>query len=148
MSKVPVSACAYAHTSDISTAPADANKWTALATICISRATTLLQNDPGGYGDVQRHIMSSLLTGMLATHRNIRKLLTEGSDDPGTVDALALARLQLETLYGICLMLEAPQNIDGYLRDGWRKQYTQFLLKREECKGLPRYDEYIRLAPT
>jgi hypothetical protein len=92
--------------------------------------------------------MSNLLTGMLATHRNIRKLLTEGSGDPGVVDALALARLQLETLYVICLMVEAPQNVDWYLRDGWRKQYTQFLMKREECKGLPRYDEYIRVAPT
>lgn len=84
---------------------------------------------------------------MLATHRNISKLLAEGADESGTVDALALARLQPETLYGICLMLEDPSNVDWYLRDGWRKQYTEFLLNREECRNLPRYDEYIRIAP-
>jgi hypothetical protein len=97
---------------------------------------------------VQGHTISNLFTGMLATHRNIRKLLTEGSGDPGVVDALALARLQLETLYVICLMVEGPQHVDWYLRDGWRKQYTRFLMKREECKGLPRFDEYIRVAPS
>jgi len=148
MSKIPVLACAYQHTSDISDAQLDANKCTGFATICISRATTLLQNNQGSYGDVQGHTMSNLLTGMLATHRNIRKLLTEGSGDPGVVDAMALARLQLETLYVICLMVKGPQNVDWYLRDGWRKQYTQFLMKREECKGLPRFDEYIRVAPA
>jgi hypothetical protein len=148
MAKTRVSQCAYTHTSDIGTAPADGNECTGLATICVSRGTALLEKkDPGGYGEVQRHTMSRLLKGMLSTHRNIRKLLEQGSDDPGSVDAMALARLQFETLYVICLMLERTENVDWYLHDGWQKQYIEFLLTREECKGLTRYDEYMNKTP-
>src|SRR3984893_17662947 len=59
-----------------------------------------------------------------------------------SVDALALARLPLESLDNMCMFTESPDWVDVYVRDGWKKQYEQFLLQREETKKLKRYDEY------
>ena len=59
-----------------------------------------------------------------------------------SVDALALARLPLESLYNMCMFTEGPEWVDHYVRDGWKKQYEHFLLQREETKNLKRYDEF------
>ena len=142
-----VSACAYRHADDIDgNARADPNDLTGLANVCVAQATSSLETCSAGYGDLQRGSLSNLLTAMQSTHRNIIRLLAE--DEPGSVDALAFARLQLETLYAVCLMLEGPEYVNCYLREGWSKQYMQFLLWREEYKGLPRFDEYLRGLPT
>jgi hypothetical protein len=58
------------------------------------------------------------------------------------VDGLSLARIPLEGMFSICLMLEDAKWVDCYLSDGWKKQYTRFLLQREETKSLPRFDKF------
>jgi hypothetical protein len=55
------------------------------------------------------------------------------------VDALALARLQLEGLYSMCLLTEGSQHVDALLRDGWKKQFVRYLLFKRETQGLPRF---------
>src|SRR5580698_9211869 len=108
--KATVANCAYRHTTDIA-ADATANGATLsdLADACLVRAATSVENDPSGqYGDLQRGSVANLLTGMKSTHRNMRRLLSEEGDEPAAVDALSLARLQLETLYCICLMVQSP----------------------------------------
>jgi hypothetical protein len=60
----------------------------------------------------------------------------------GSAVTLTLARTQLEGLYHFCLMLESPNFIDLYLKDGWKKRYVDFLLQREEMKNLPRFDDF------
>jgi hypothetical protein len=72
--------------------------------------------------------------------------LEYGWQDPRSIDALALGREPLEILYMLCLMFEDPMWIDAYLKDGWKKQYEQFLLQREETQHLPRYDTFSRDA--
>lgn len=65
-----------------------------------------------------------------------------------SVDALALARIPLESLYNVCLFTESPDWVDAYLRDGWKKQYVLFLLQREETKNLKRFENYSVTGAT
>src|SRR2546425_899362 len=149
MSKIRVSACAYHHTSDIDVnRKFDANEWMGLLNVCVGRATKALEDAARGYDDVLRHHISDVFTSMAATHRTIRKLLADaGPDSPEGVDVLTLARVQLEGLYTICIMLEDPQYVNIYLQDHWAKQYVKFLLMREETKSLPRWNEYAAASP-
>jgi hypothetical protein len=110
----------------------------------VARATAALDHELPNYGELQRANISGLLRSMKSTHEAIRKLLKPGDADPTTVDALALARVQLEALYAICFMLEDPAHVDQYLRDGWKKSYIRFLLQKEECGKLPRFDDYLK----
>ena len=64
------------------------------------------------------------------------------------MDALALARLQLEGLYALCLMFESPQYVDCFRRYYWRTTYVQYLLMREEVLGLPRFQELASATPV
>jgi hypothetical protein len=134
---------AYHHTSDIDSATKrDANVLTNLVNVCIVRAENALKNALGGYTDFQCAQIAQIFCSMRSTHHNFRKLMDDEAD-PGSVDSLALARLQLETLYAVCFMLEAPDNVNCYLRDGWHKQYSKFLLRREEFSALPRFANYL-----
>jgi hypothetical protein len=63
----------------------------------------------------------------------------EGPIDPEAVDALLLARVQLEDLFSLCLMLEDPKYVTAYVQDHWRKQYVEYLIAKEETKLLSRY---------
>jgi hypothetical protein len=84
--------------------------------------------------------MSDLLNAMLVTHSSIGKLLSGGSDSPESVDALALARLQIEGLFAICLLTEGSCWAEMFLRDGWKKQFVRYLLFRYETEYLPRFE--------
>src|SRR5260370_27441832 len=89
-----------------------------------------------------------MFNSMATTNRTIRRILEAGTDEPESVDALALARLQLECLYTVCLMLEGSQHVDCYTRDYWKKRYIQYLLAREETKALPDFGSFGSDAQT
>ncbi|MGO4879305.1 MAG: hypothetical protein ACLP59_00610 [Bryobacteraceae bacterium] len=117
----------------------DANRWEGIAMICAVRAVKALEAHAPGYTRLQCDQIADIFRSMKATHRTIRRLLDfDGPIDPETVDVLALARLQLECLYAICLMLEDPKYVTHYMQDYWRKKYVKYLLEREETKNLPR----------
>jgi hypothetical protein len=59
------------------------------------------------------------------------------------VDALAIARLQLETLYSFCFMLQDAGNVRLFLKNAWKAKYIQFLLAGEERAQLPRFHGYL-----
>ncbi len=67
----------------------------------------------------------------------------KGPIDPETVDALLLARLQLEGLFSVCLMLEDIKHVTAFVQDHWRKQYVEYLIHSEETKHLPRYESHF-----
>jgi hypothetical protein len=149
MSKIPVSACAYRHSSDVDTTTRiDSKDWDLIANTCVARATTALKVPTGAYNELHCYHISNMFESMVGTQRTIRTVLEKSSGASDAVDVLALARLQLEGLYAVCLMLESPQYVDCYLQDYWQKLYVRFLLQREEFKLLPRWDEYIRDSPT
>jgi hypothetical protein len=58
---------------------------------------------------------------------------------PGFRDALALARLQLEGLFAMCLLTESSTWVNVYLGDAWKKQFIRHLLFHYETEYLPRF---------
>ncbi|HYL93773.1 MAG TPA: hypothetical protein VEW69_11535 [Alphaproteobacteria bacterium] len=110
---------------------------------CISSAAAALGTAaPPGFTNFERDHLQLVVNGMRHSHRSIRNLLL-GGPDPSAVDALAIARLQLETLYSLCFMLQDAANVRLFLKYGWKKKYVRFLLDREERRNLPRFDEYF-----
>jgi hypothetical protein len=110
---------------------------------CVASATGSLKGPASRYSELQTAHISWMFEAMGFTHVTIRSLLTQGTKTPACVDALALARLQLEALYSVCLMVQDPSFVDIYVKSFWRDNYVRFLLVREECKGLRRFDEYL-----
>jgi hypothetical protein len=73
---------------------------------------------------------------MLHTHRAIRDLLRHETKNPIPVNAMALVRSQLESLYATCLIVEQPAWLEVYLKDGWKTLYIRYLLMREQSAAL------------
>lgn len=141
---ITVRLCKYPHTTDIDlTKKADAKKEGELAHVCIARSRDALQEPTNTYNELHRHVLSTIFASLQTTHRTILKVLSAGSGNPESVDALPLARVQLEALYGLCLLLESSHYMNVYLQDGWRTAYTKFLLVKEECALLPRFSNFI-----
>ena len=85
---------------------------------------------------------------MRHAHRAIRELLRSDGKDPMAVSVMPVVRSQLETLFALCLIVEKPEWLAVYLKDGWKKLYVRHLWMREECKGLPRMTVGLqRVAP-
>lgn len=115
---------------------------------CVASITSSLEVPSSRYSQLQMAHISWMFQAMGFTHGTIRSLLTQGTKTPACVDALVLARLQLEALYSVCLMVQDPSFVDSYVKSFWRDNYVRFLLVREECKGLRRFDEYLsQLGP-
>jgi hypothetical protein len=140
---LPVSKIAYRHIDDIDeNKRSNAREIERLGLIAAERAKDALKKPLPGYDELQRFILEEVITSMQVTHRTIIAILSTCEGKPETVDTLTLARMQLEGLYNFCLMLESPQFIDHYLKDGWKKRYVDLLLQQEEMKNLPRFDEF------
>lgn len=149
MSKIPVGACAHRHATDIDPKKEmDSKEWDRLGNVCVVRATTALQKDVKGYRKEHRDHISDMFNSMAATNRTIRQVLEAGFHEPGSVDALALARLQVECLYALCLMFEGSEYVDRYTQDHWRKRFVEFLLIREETMALPRWEQLVSETPV
>lgn len=101
MSKaITASSCHYVHTDDIdpTVEKAGGDMWEGLVNICVKAAQEALDTPPVGYTPTQRNSLTDLFGSMKATHRAMRLLLKLGDEKPESVDALVLARLQLEGL--------------------------------------------------
>ena len=121
----------------------DSKEFDKIANVCTVRATDALKVPTGAYTQMQCNQIGDIFRSMIATQRGIRRMLDfQGPIDPETVDALLLARVQLEGLFSLGLMLEDPQYVTAYVQDHWRKQYVKYLLVKEETKLLPRYQRF------
>jgi hypothetical protein len=137
-----VKSVAYVHTADIDpTITKSGAKWEGLINICVASAQRTLETPPNGFTPTQRNSLTDLFGSMRSTHRSIRLLVELGDERPESVDALVLARLQLEGLYTICLFIESPENVNRFVREAWKRQYIRYLLVREETSRLPRFAE-------
>lgn len=97
---------------------------------------------PSGFTPFERDHLRLLIDGQRHGHLTIRQLL-RGEQNASAVDALPIARLQLEVLYSLCFMLQGGQNVRSFLKNGWKRKYVRFLLQREEHGHLPRSAEYF-----
>ena len=117
MAKLRIKDIAYRHTNDIDlTRVAHSKEWDKLANVCVGKATNALKN-PRVYTAPQSDHVSDVFLAMQITQRTIRRVLEPGMDDPTSVDALALARLQIEGLYTLCLFTQEPRWVDVYVQD-------------------------------
>lgn len=110
---------------------------------CITAAQSALQNAiPPGFSDFPRDVLLRVMEGLRSAHQSIRKLLRDGPS-ASSVDAMTIARLQLESLYSFCFLLQSEKNVYFFLKSGWKKEYIQFLLMREECINIRRFDDFV-----
>jgi hypothetical protein len=109
---------------------------------CVSSAKDALMSAlPPGFSEFERDQLPLVVEGLRHGHLSIRKLLA-GERSASAVDALAIARLQLETLYTFCFLLQSAENVRLFLKNSWKKKYIRFLLEREERRNLQRCDEF------
>ena len=135
-----VKSVAYAHTADIDPSVVKSGAWEGLANICVTSAEKALETPPKGYTPTQRNSLTDIFASMKVTHRSIRLLVALGDEKPESVDALVLARLQLEGLFTMCLLTEKAEHVDRFVKEAW-KRHVRYLLMREETKGLDRFVE-------
>lgn len=110
---------------------------------CVSAATDALKRPCTSHSEHSCTLMLHILESMAATHLAIRELIRVTHEKPASVDALALARLQIETLYSVCLMIENESYVERYVKHHWKQLYVRWLLHREECKNLERVREFF-----
>ena len=104
---ITVKSVAHVHATDIDTTVVKSGlTWEGLANVCVSAAENALETPPKGYTPMQRNSLADVFASMKVTHRSIRLLVALGDEKPESVDALVLARLQLEGLYTLCLLIE------------------------------------------
>ena len=103
---IRVSSCAYVHNEDVDPKHhVNAGPINAAMEAAVKCASAALQNHRDGYTEFQRRTIQTVYSSMLSTHRLIRKVLAAGYQNPESIDALTLARLPLEGLYTLCLMV-------------------------------------------
>ncbi|MFY9853150.1 MAG: hypothetical protein WAK26_04640 [Terracidiphilus sp.] len=112
---------------------------------CIFAAKDALEGGPlMGFPDVEKAHLWNLIECLAQAHPSIRKLL-QGEQSASAVDALAIARLQVESVYTVCYLLQGPENVRLFLKNSWKKKYIRFLLHREEHVNLARFDDYYKI---
>ena len=110
---------------------------------CITAAQSAMQSAaPPGFSDFPRDVLLRVMEGLRSAHQSIRKLLM-GGPSASSVDAMTVARLQLESLYSFCFLLQDENNVYYFLKSGWKKEYIRFLLMREECINIRRFDDFV-----
>jgi hypothetical protein len=128
---------AYLMTRDISLDQrTDARTIDGLVNRCIATAFEALRSPTSVFTDFQREHLGQIYKSMRPTHETIRDLLLSENKSPRSVDAIPIARLQLETLYSICLVIEQPPYLDIYLKHSWKQIYVRQLLMAAECRNL------------
>lgn len=144
MTKLTVSKIKHVLTEDIDiTQSFDVKVLDGYVNTCITAAQNALQGAvPLGFSDFHRDVLKRVMEGMRSSHESIRKLLRD-DPSPSSVDAMTVARLQLETLYTFCFLLQDTQNVSHFLKNGWKKRYIRILLMREEYINIRRFDEYL-----
>lgn len=135
----------HVHANDIdpNDTKAGGDQWESLINVCVKAAEEALDIVPNGYSIWQRNSLSDVFASMRATHRAIRVLIKLGDTKPESVDALVLARLQLEGLYNLCLLYESPAWVTRFQHEAWMRQYTRWMLYREETKGIDRFKKEV-----
>jgi len=114
----------------------DAPVMDGLVNRCIAAAFEALRGSTPVFTKVQQEHLGFVFKSMRPTHEAIRELLRPENKSPLSVNAMPLARLQLETLYSVCLVLDQPQYLDLYLKHCWKQIYVRHLLMSAECKNL------------
>ncbi|MBI2815746.1 MAG: hypothetical protein HYX72_02285 [Acidobacteria bacterium] len=121
----------------------DALRFDKLVNLCVVAATTALDNSVGPYTEFERWHFAQIFKSMGHSHRSVRNLVTKGRENPESVDALIIARAQIEWVFTAYVLLEKPETFAVFLKDAWRKKYIRYLIERQECRNLPRFGKFL-----
>ena len=117
---------------------------------CVAAAAECLKSPVPNLTEIQRAHLHQILLATRHGHFAVRELLRPENEQPLSVNVMPLVRAQIETLYAICLIIEIPETLSNYEKDGWRKLFIRRILMREECrslsrvtKGLAEVDEWL-----
>jgi hypothetical protein len=114
-----------------------------LVRLCAFSARDAMNASPAaGFSELEWMHLPLMLENLVHSHNSIRTLIG-GARSASAVDALAIARLQLETVYTLCFLLEDHVNVQLFLKNGWKKKYVRFLLHREEMGCIRRFGDYF-----
>jgi len=105
---------------------------------CIAAVTECLKSDAPNFTQIQRAHLHQILLSLRHGHLAVRELLRPENEQPLSVNVMPLVRAQIETLYAICLIIENPEALTNYEKDGWKKLFVRHITMREECRRLPR----------
>jgi len=100
------------------------------------------------WNSTDRHILADIYRGFWVTHRAIATLLSKKEEDsaisPISIEAMSLAREQVESLFTVCLLLDNPNHwFSIYKKDSWKRKYWKYLLEKHEYEKLPRFENYL-----
>jgi len=105
---------------------------------CIAAVTDSLKSPTSRFSEVQRAHLHQVLLSLRHGHLAIRELLRPENEQALSVNVMPIVRTQIETLYAICLIIENPDALTNYEKDGWKKLFVRHLAMREECCNVPR----------
>jgi hypothetical protein len=142
--KKPINVIKHVIASDVDVAQSvDIRSIDAQVFACVFAAKDALEKGVlGAFSDFEKAHICNLVECFAHSHRSIRKLL-QGEQSASAVDALAVARLQIESVYTVCYLLQAPENVRLFLKNAWKRKYIHFLLDREELVKLRRFDDFF-----
>lgn len=111
----------------------------------VRRCEQVIQNDTVADPRFMQ-VMSDILFGMIDTHGSIRMLLRQIEGGTGiAADAIILARAQVESLFLVAWLLEAPANHAlVYARDGWFTFLRRIVYEECECANIFRQLSFLR----
>ncbi len=105
---------------------------------CVAAVTDCLKSDAPNFTEIQRAHLHQIFLSIRHGHFAVRELLRPENEQPLSVNVMPLVRAQVETLYAICLIIESPEALTNYEKDGWKKLFVRHIAMREECRRLPR----------
>ena len=103
---------------------------------CVLAMRNAFQSPCVIFDPVQREHVGQIYHAMKCTDGAIKELLRSKTQNPLCVDALPLARIQLERMFCVCLTIEDPSTITLYLKNDWKFLYVRDLLQRAECADI------------
>lgn len=105
---------------------------------CVAAVTDCLKLSTPQLGEAERVHLHQIFLSMRHGYAAVRELLRPEGEQPKSVNVMSLVRAQVETLYAVCLIIEKPETLHAYLKDGWKKLFIRHIAMQTECRGLPR----------
>jgi len=102
-----------------------------------------VDNIEEGYDELKTGL-EDMLSSMIETHKNIDYLIAEHFMQPRGVDAVFLARYQLEFAFVILLLIDNPSKWWSiYQQEGWQNWYLEYLKMKEGYGHISRFKKYL-----
>ena len=135
----------YQHTEDINeTKESSVKSLDTKTKIVINRTANAIEK-LSIWNDTYCRILADIYRGFLISHKAIRLLLSKKREHPALgIEAMSIAREQVESFFTVCLLLDNPEYwFSVYRKDSWKRKYLKYLLEKHECEKLPSFKKSL-----